>query len=135
MKKRLVFLIFILLCAFACSSGSQPGNRIEEVGVKDAVRLLHTDKNMVVLDVRTKKEFDSGHIAGAVNIDFLLPGFDNEISKLDRNRPCLVYCRTGRRSRKAAEKMVELGFRDIYHLEGGFNRWKEEKNIKKQTNF
>ncbi|EPR67009.1 Rhodanese domain protein [Cyclobacterium qasimii M12-11B] len=79
----------------------------------------------LVLDVRTKQEVDQGLITGAVNIDFLEEGFAEKISGLDKNQTILVYCKVGGRSGKAADLLVAKGFKHVYNLEGGYDRWKE----------
>lgn len=79
-----------------------------------------------LLDVRTSREYQAGYIEGAVNIDFLQPAvFDAEIVKLDRNKPVMLYCRSGRRSAGAAKKMEALGFKEIYDLQGGYLVWEK----------
>ena len=86
---------------------------------------LRTDKKNVVLDVRTKKEFDAGHIPGAVNIDVNAPDFDEKVAKLEKNKTYLVHCGAGVRSVKACEKMGKLEFPKLVNLEGGFKAWEK----------
>jgi rhodanese-related sulfurtransferase len=78
-----------------------------------------------ILDVRTKAEVDQGIISGAVNIDVLQDDFVNKIAELDKNQPVVLYCKVGGRSSKAAEIMVDKGFKYVYNLEGGYDLWKE----------
>ncbi|WP_439481208.1 Ca2+-dependent phosphoinositide-specific phospholipase C [Cyclobacterium plantarum] len=82
----------------------------------------------LVLDVRTQAEVDEGIITGASHIDFLQEGFQQKIEELDLNkeRPVLVYCKVGGRSAKAAEQLMDAGFKNVYHLEGGIDLWKSE---------
>ncbi len=68
------------------------------------------DQQNVILDVRTPKEFRSGHLRGAVNIDYNAPDFDQKISNLDTSKSYLVYCAVGGRSAKACQKMGRLPF-------------------------
>lgn len=86
---------------------------------------LRTDKKNVVLDVRTKKEFDAGHIPGAVNIDVNAPDFEEKVARLDKNKTYLVHCGAGVRSVKACEKMGKLEFPGLVNLEGGFKAWEK----------
>jgi len=72
-----------------------------------------------LFDVRTEKEYDLEHIAKSQNIDVRSPNFDQEIIKLDKEKPVLVYCRSGKRSAKCAEKLKDAGFVKIYDLSGG----------------
>ncbi len=86
---------------------------------------LRADKTNVVLDVRRTVEFTSGHVAGAVQIDFTAPDFEQKISALDKSKTYLVYCAVGGRSSRACEKMSQLGFTKVYNLEGGIIAWKK----------
>ncbi len=80
-----------------------------------------------LIDVRTIGEFNQGTISGAKNIDFMESNFLKEISKLDKNKPLYIFCKSGGRSAKAYELLKEEGFESGYELEGGFNAWKEAK--------
>ena len=84
---------------------------------------LRGDKKNVVLDVRTKKEFDTGHISGAVNIDVNSPDFEEKVARLDKSKTYLVHCGAGVRSVKACEKMGAMQFPKLVDLEGGFKAW------------
>lgn len=85
---------------------------------------LATSDNYLLLDVRTPKEYDESHIEGALNVDILNPeAFETGVSQLDSDKTLMIYCRSGRRSRKAAQKLQEMGFEKIYDLEGGFKSW------------
>ena len=83
------------------------------------------DPGFVLLDVRTREEFDAERIAGAVMIDYNSPAFRDEIAKLDRGKSYLVYCRTGNRTNGAVKVMRELGFPDVIVFPGGITKWKE----------
>ncbi len=80
-----------------------------------------------ILDVRTPEEFNTGHIKGAINIDFNNNAFKDEIGKLDRQKTYLVYCRTGRRSKGAVRIMTDLGFTHLLRFEGDMVQWQAEK--------
>ncbi len=81
-------------------------------------------KNVQLIDVRTPREFNASHIKGAKNIDFYSGSFKTEFNKLNKNKPLYIYCRTGSRSRHASNKLYEMGFKEIYDLQGGIVRWK-----------
>ena len=82
---------------------------------------LDRDPNAVILDVRTPEEFLAGHIDKAKNINFNDPNFKQTIAtSLNKNKPVAIYCRSGRRSASALIILKEMGFKDIYDLEGGF---------------
>jgi len=78
----------------------------------------------VLLDVRTVKEFDSGHLKGALNIDIKAADFAEQIEKLDKSAAYLVYCLGGVRSARAMQLMQAQGFKKVYNLEGGLMKWK-----------
>jgi rhodanese-related sulfurtransferase len=107
-------------------SEAQPES-LRAVTPREALELVHRNKdnpNFVILDVRTPEEFESGHIEGAVNMDYYHPGFQVELGKLDRTRKYLVYCRTGNRSDTAFGFMKEAGFKEVHPLEGGILAWR-----------
>ena len=79
----------------------------------------------MVVDVRTPEEVSEGHLAGALNINFLGENFAKEIQNLDKRKTYLLYCRSGSRTRKAADLMQKSGFKHVYMLEGGITAWKE----------
>jgi rhodanese-related sulfurtransferase len=82
--------------------------------------------NFVILDIRTPEEFVEGHIDGAQNVDFY-DSFESEITKLDKNRAYLIYCRSGNRSNIAKDIFQQMGFKEIYELDGGYNLWQENR--------
>jgi len=83
------------------------------------------DPDFVLLDVRTRKEFDAERIAGAVIVDYNSPSFRDEMATLDRSKSYLVYCRTGNRTNGAVKVMRELGFPSVFVFPGGITKWKE----------
>ena len=92
----------------------------------DAYNLIQKNKDnsdFIIIDVRTVDEFNSGHIANAINIDYYSPDFESIIGKLDRNRQYLVYCRTGIRGAAATQIMVGLDFKEVHNLSGGIIQW------------
>jgi rhodanese-related sulfurtransferase/thioredoxin-related protein len=82
-----------------------------------------TDKQNVILDVRTPKEFVAGHIPGAVNLDYLASDFEKKARALDKTKTYLVLCATGVRSARACVKLSQLDFPKLYDLPGGFKAW------------
>ena len=89
-----------------------------------AAQKLITEKKVSVLDLRTDAEFAGGHIAGAKQLDFNAPDFKAKLAALDRDQPYLVHCASGGRSTKALTTFKALGFKNVTHLDGGFNAWK-----------
>jgi rhodanese-related sulfurtransferase len=90
-------------------------------------RLESADPQLLVLDVRSAAEFDAGHIPGAINIPHDVIG--DRISELGPGgeRDIVVYCRSGRRSAIALETLKTAGFSRLFHLDGDYLRWSEEK--------
>ena len=89
----------------------------------DELELMIKKEDLVLLDVRTPTEYINGHLISAVNINYYGENFDDEIDKLDKLKPIVVYCKSGGRSSKSALKLVEKGFEKIYNLKGGFDQW------------
>jgi rhodanese-related sulfurtransferase len=79
--------------------------------------------DFVILDVRTPSEFAAGHIEGAIMIDFNASNFSTEVGKLDKDKTYLVYCRTSNRSGQAVNVMKDLGFKEVYDMDGGIVAW------------
>lgn len=77
----------------------------------------------VIIDVRTPEEYNSGFLKGAINIDFHHDEFEILIDELDKRKKYFVYCRSGNRSRHAMFLMRDLGFEEVYNLEGGIISW------------
>jgi rhodanese-related sulfurtransferase len=86
---------------------------------------LRANKTNVVLDVRTKKEFEAGHIPGAININVNGADFDDQVGKLDKSKTYLVHCASGVRSARACDKMASMKFRQLYNLQEGFRAWQQ----------
>lgn len=118
--------IFILGCALL-SIGTyaqetigfrviEPAEYKEQISVEEDVQLI---------DVRTPEEFAEGHIEGAENINFHSEDFLEQFRDMDKDRPLYIYCRSGNRSSKAAEKLLGSGFKEVIDLEGGFLSWSE----------
>lgn len=96
---------------------------IENVDVNKAAELLKSNKDIVVLDVRTPEEFGSERIAGAINVDFRAADFAEKLAGLDKNKTYLVHCAAGGRSAKSRDIMQKAGFTSIYHMDGGMGAW------------
>lgn len=82
------------------------------------------DSRFAIIDVRTPAEYSRGHIEDALHLDIDSLRFDEEISKMDKNKKYFLYCQLGENRSRAAGKLMEnMGFRDIYILEGGLEGW------------
>ena len=119
MKKLILLLIFYVGLSSSIFAQVRP------ITVHELEPLL--DESLLLIDVRTDLEFDQGHLPGAININLYSKSFEQQVSEYDRNRPVYVYCRTGHRSQTAAEKLISMGFREVYSLEGGMMRWQRAR--------
>ena len=130
MKRFSVILILIITCAAVlcgCTSGgeSKVKNSYEQITPAEAKEIMDTQDGYVILDVRTQEEFDEAHIDGALLIpDYEIADKAESVLK-DKGQLILVYCRSGRRSKLAAEELVELGYTNVKEF-GGIIDWPYE---------
>ena len=117
---RFIGLCFVVISS-ACLSQS-----VKSLEPKDFQRKIAATENAVVLDVRTPEEFEVSHLKSAINIDVLDASFEDNMAKLDKGKVYFVYCKAGKRSTNAVGKMKEMGFKQMYNLEGGMTAWEEE---------
>ena len=96
-----------------------------QVTTEEAVSIMQTEENYVILDVRTAQEFASGHIPGAALLPNETIGTEDIPLLPDKDQLILVYCRSGNRSKQAAEKLAQLGYTNIVEF-GGINSWTGE---------
>lgn len=95
-----------------------------EILDKNAFKAAIKQKKVQLVDVRTSREFKGGHIGKAINIDlFQGSSFKQAFEKLDKSKPVYLYCRSGSRSKKAAQKVLDMGFEMVYDLKGGYMAW------------
>ena len=120
---RNLILFCIITTMFFYSCKDKVANEIEIVTAEEMQELSEIE-DVQLVDVRTPEERKEGYIANSQNIDYNSPTFAQEIKKLDKSKPVIVYCKSGGRSSKCAEKMKDAGFVKIYDLEGGIAKWK-----------
>lgn len=94
------------------------------VNAVDADRLIKKDPTLVILDVRTAREFKEGHIKGAINLDYYDSDFKKLVSMLDPQETYLLHCKSGRRSGRSLPILQSLGFKQIIHMDHGFDGWR-----------
>lgn len=124
-RKGILWAI-VLGLIFGVARSVPAGSRLSDVTVEHARELIQArsgKSDFMILDVRTPKEFAEGHLSGAVNVNALGPDFEAQLSKLDRARTYLVYCRMGNRSARAIQVMSRMGFRSVYHMFEGIMGW------------
>ncbi len=122
MNFKLVIL-FIALTVFCYSCNEKMSNEIEIVTAEEIQELSEIEEVQLV-DVRTPEERRQGFLANSQKIDYNSPTFSQEIEKLDKSKPVIVYCKSGKSRAKCAKKMKEAGFVKIYDLDGGIAKWK-----------
>lgn len=122
MKKLFYIFGIALVMMTACSNGKG----YTSVSVDEFAKVV-ADNQVQLFDTRTEAEFNEGHIPGAINIDVNESDFEAKVGqKIDKTRPIALYCRGGRRSKIAAERIVALGYDDITELNTGFISWTGE---------
>ena len=125
--KKLIFLLLAVMMLTACGQDKEEtqGAVYMNITAEEAKQIMDSEEDYIILDVRTQDEYDQGHIPGAI----LIP--DTEIKAkaedvlTDKDQLILVYCRSGRRSKLAAEALVELGYTNIKEF-GGIIDWPYE---------
>ena len=127
MKRVFIWILLILLLLTAC--GQDKGNDQEAVYVnitaQEAKKIMDDQEGYILLDVRTQEEYDQGHIPGAIVVpDTEIEARAEEVLP-DKDQLILVYCRSGRRSKNAAQILVELGYTNIKEF-GGIIDWPYE---------
>ena len=142
-KMKFYFVISIFLfsfCSCVNSNDIDPDSipvNVLDVESHQMVKLLENNPG-VLLDIRTPEEVSKGYLKNASFINFYDESFLQKASWIKKNQPIYVYCHAGGRSSKAAEMLIELGFREVYNLIGGYSKWVEDgylfekglKNIK-----
>jgi phage shock protein E len=126
---RLCPLIAVLIALTLSSAPSRAPAADEKPAHKDVApdefEKLAKNPDTVILDVRTEKEYQAGHLKDAVLIDFNSKDFEEKVKQLDRSKTYLVHCAAGGRSTKACTKLDALDFPKVYNLAGGFKAWEK----------
>ena len=124
------FVLFALLFLIGTKGFAQ-------TAVQDSIQVLSipqfekmaTKKKSKIIDVRTPEEVAEGHLADATTVNFLSPDFASQVASLNKKGTYLLYCRSGSRTRKAADAMQKMGFKNVYMLEGGITAWKDAGKV------
>jgi len=120
----LIALLFFNISLAGCKTQESKPASITNVTADEVYKMLSSNKDYFILDVRSKEEFDSGHIEGA----YLLPvsELENRLAELPQDKPIIVYCRSGSRSTSAANILLEKGFKEIFNMTGGITEWQSK---------
>ena len=125
--KKLIFLLLAVLLLTACGQDTEndQGAVYMNITAGEAKQIMDSEEGYIILDVRTQEEYDEGHIPGAI----LIPNTEIEVRAEeelpDKDQLILVYCRSGRRSKLASERLVKLGYTNIKEF-GGIIDWPYE---------
>ncbi len=123
MKLKLLSFVLVALLLGGCSVTA--GNAYKQIEMDKAIELMQTETDYIILDVRRSDEFSDGHIPDAINVPNESIG-ESEIPELpEKNQLIFVYCRSGRRSKEAAAKLVSLGYTNVVEF-GGILDWTGE---------
>ncbi|MDN5200912.1 rhodanese-like domain-containing protein [Fulvivirgaceae bacterium BMA10] len=118
-------MMVVLLPIWSCSQSKSSENT--NIRVDEVKKTLDEQRDVVLMDVRTPGEVKNGTLPGVDEIiDFRAPDFKGQIQKLDKGKTYFVYCHSGMRSGKTVAMMKEIGFKNVFNVEGGIAEWKEK---------
>ena len=126
----LTLMVFLLLGITSCGTKSKENssetmNTYTQISMEQAITMMEEEKDYIILDVRTPEEFYEKHIPNAINVPNENIGTEEILELPDKDQLILVYCRSGNRSKQASEKLVALGYSNVYEF-GGINSWPGE---------
>lgn len=125
---KIKFISLLLLSILFISCNGQTSSAVNTIDAKSFAEKLKTNENPQLLDVRTPEEYSVDHIDNAKNVNWNGDDFVAKVNSYDKSKPIFVYCKVGGRSAQAANKLAELGFKEIYNLNGGIMKWNSENN-------
>ncbi len=123
MKRIILILLAALLCLTGCSAEEKMTYR--RISQEEAKQMMARDDGHIIVDVRRQDEYDAGHIPGAILIPNESIGTEQPEQLPDKDQIILIYCRSGRRSKEAAQKLANMGYTNIYEF-GGIIDWTGE---------
>lgn len=125
--KKLIFLLLAVMMLTACGQDTEndQGAVYVNITAEEAKKIMDNEEGYIILDVREQDEYDAGHIPGAILIPYTQIEEKAEEVLTDKDQLILVYCRSGRRSKIAAEALAELGYTNIKEF-GGIIDWPYE---------
>ena len=123
MKRIILILLAALLCLTGCSAEEKMTYR--QISQEEAKQMMVRDDGHIIVDVRRQDEYDTGHIPGTILIPNESIGTEQPEQLPDKDQIILIYCRSGRRSKEAAQKLADMGYTNIYEF-GGIIDWTGE---------
>ena len=125
MKKLIPILLSALMFTGCAGTSNNQTNTYRQISMEEAVAMMAQETGYIILDVRRPDEFAAGHIPNAINVPNESIGTSDIPELPDKDQLIMVYCRSGRRSKEASEKLVKLGYTNIVEF-GGIQDWKGE---------
>ncbi len=129
MKKQILIFLIAIFSMWACqnnkpeNTSNASANEVMTLQAQAFQQKIEQTPEAQVLDVRTAEECANGMIPKATQIEYGADDFKTKLEKLDKKKPVFVYCQGGVRSAKAAEQLKELGFEQVFDLQGGIKSW------------
>ena len=125
MKKLIPILLSALMFTGCAATNNSQTNTYRQIAMDEVVDMMAQETGYIILDVRRPDEFAAGHIPNAINVPNESIGTSDIPELPHKDQLIMVYCRSGRRSKEAAEKLVKLGYTNIVEF-GGILDWKGE---------
>lgn len=119
--------LFSVLCV-TLSTSVLADTEVIDVTPQQVEELLDSKEVPIVIDARTPEEYAEGHIKGAIVIDVTAKDFKEKLGKMDKSKVYIVHCLSGARGRKAVKVFEKLGFKKVYHMNGGMMAWEDSGN-------
>jgi len=124
--KMLAFLGLTICLFFTACKENDSEREIKVISPEEVYKVVSENRNLQLIDVRTQEEYGEDHLKTAQNICVTDDDFREKVAKLDKNEPVYLYCRSGKRSANAAQILKDMGFKEIYDMEGGFVNWESQ---------
>ena len=128
--KNIITILFIALFLTNCNGQKK---EFKSIKPEEFSQKIEATPQPQILDVRSPKEYNDQHLDNAININWNGDDFDKKVAELDKAKPVFVYCLSGGRSHKASIKLTELGFKEVYEMDGGIVKW-NASGLAKKTN-
>ena len=122
--KRLIYIMLSLLLMAGCAP-KVLSNGYKQISMNEAVEMMSEETDYIILDVRTKAEYEEKHIPDAICIPNEDIGTEPPDALIDKEQLIFVYCRSGNRSKKASQKLADMGYTNIMEF-GGIKDWQGE---------